>query len=369
MENQNIHQISKLRTKNSFLSSYKNLKVIVTGSTGFKGAWLAYWLSTLGAKVTGISLRAEAGSILFESLKLKNKIKQYYLDITNFNKLNDVIKKTKPDIIFHLAAQSIVSTSYKNPLNTFQTNILGSANILESFRLNKIPYLIYITSDKCYLNLDSNKSYKESDILGGLDNYSSSKASAELIFSSYFNSYFKNNKKLRVASARAGNVIGGGDMKSNRIVPDIIKSLNRNKRLNLRNPNATRPWQHVLEPLSGYLLLGHKLLNRDLNIDSIPSWNFGPKIKNCKNVSFITKLVLDNWKKRNFKIKIDKVSEYHESKFLSLNIQKAKKELNWEPRLNLQETVKLTVDWYKYYFDNQSMEEITDDQIQSFLEN
>jgi CDP-glucose 4,6-dehydratase len=357
-----------LEKNNSFLKSYKNLRVLITGTSGFKGAWLAYWLKILGSKVYGISLKPEKDSILFKSLQLNKKIDQHFSDITNFDKLNCLVKKIKPDIIFHLAAQSIVSKSFIKPGETFRTNILGSANILETFRLNKIPYLVYITSDKCYLNLDSKKSYKENDTLGGLDNYSSSKASAELIFSSYFNSYFKNNKNLTVASARAGNVIGGGDMKENRIVPDIIKSIIQNKTLNLRNPRATRPWQHVLEPLSGYLLLGHRLLNKNLNTKITPSWNFGPKVKNCKDVSLITQLVLENWNMKNFKLRTDKVSKYYESKFLSLNIKKAKKELNWKPRLNLKETVKFTVDWYKNYFENKSVQKFTENQIQSFLE-
>ncbi len=352
---------------NSFLKSYKNLRVLITGSTGFKGAWLSFWLNEIGAKVIGVALKPEKNSVLFKSLKLDEKIQQYYLDITNFNKLNEIIKKKRPDIIFHLAAQSIVSNSFKDPLNTFKTNILGSANVLESFRINKIPNLVYITSDKCYLNLDKKKNYKETDILGGIDNYSSSKASAEIIFSSYFNSYFIKEKNLSLVSARAGNVVGGGDMKDNRIVPDIIKSLINKKRLILRNPKATRPWQHVLEPLSGYLLVGHKLINNELKNDILPSWNFGPKTKNCKNVEFITRIILRNWKKRNLKFSINDKKNYHESKFLSLNIGKAKKELNWEPRLNLLETFKLTVDWYKSYFENKNIEQFTSKQIEFFL--
>ncbi len=352
---------------NFFLKSYKNLRVLITGSTGFKGAWLSFWLNEIGAKVIGVALKPEKNSVLFKSLKLDEKIQQYYLDITNFNKLNEIIKKKRPDIIFHLAAQSIVSNSFKDPLNTFKTNILGSANVLESFRINKIPNLVYITSDKCYLNLDKKKNYKETDILGGIDNYSSSKASAEIIFSSYFNSYFIKEKNLSLVSARAGNVVGGGDMKDNRIVPDIIKSLINKKRLILRNPKATRPWQHVLEPLSGYLLVGHKLINNELKNDILPSWNFGPKTKNCKNVEFITRIILRNWKKRNLKFSINDKKNYHESKFLSLNIGKAKKELNWEPRLNLLETFKLTVDWYKSYFENKNIEQFTSKQIEFFL--
>ena len=356
-----------MKKNNSFLKSYKDLRVLVTGSTGFKGSWLAFWLHQIGAKVTGVALKPEINSILFKSFNLDKKIKQYYLDISNFEKLNKIIKKTNPDIIFHLAAQSIVSKSFNEPLNTFRSNTLGSTNILESFRLNKVPNLVFITSDKCYLNLNKKNSYKETDVLGGIDNYSSSKASAEIIFSSYFHSYFAKNKYLSLASARAGNVVGGGDMKENRIVPDIIKSLKSNKSLIIRNPKATRPWQHVLEPLSGYLLLGDKLINNKLKSSIIPSWNFGPKVKNCKNVEYITKILLLNWKKSNLKININHKKKYHESKFLSLNIKKAKKELNWEPRLDLKETFRLTAEWYKYYLRNKKIEQFTSEQIDFFL--
>ena len=212
------------------INNFKNLKVVVTGSTGFKGAWLSHWLYMLGAKVVGIGLRPEKGSVLFKELNLQKKINQNFLDIQNFNKLNYVIKKNKPDLIFHLAAQSIVSKGYEEPLENFGTNIIGSTNILETVRLNKIPNLVYITSDKCYLNLNKGESFKESDFLGGFDNYSASKASAEIIFSSYFHSYFK-KKYLHTVSARAGNVIGGGDFKKNRVIPDIIKSLVKKKKL------------------------------------------------------------------------------------------------------------------------------------------
>tara|TARA_E500000178_G_scaffold200653_2_gene198477 strand:- start:758 stop:1834 length:1077 start_codon:yes stop_codon:yes gene_type:complete len=357
-----------LKKNNSFLKSYKNLRVLITGTTGFKGAWLAFWLNEIGAKVVGIALRPEEGSVLFKSLRINRRIQQYYCDLINFRKVNEIIKKTKPDIIFHLAAQSIVSNSFQEPLNTFRTNILGSANILESFRINKIPNLVYITSDKCYLNLDKKINYKETDILGGIDNYSSSKAGAEIIFSSYFHSYFSKNKYLSLASTRAGNVVGGGDMKDNRIVPDIVKSVLKNKKLTLRNPKATRPWQHVLEPLSGYLLIGHKLINNSLKNNILPSWNFGPKPKNCRNVEYITKIILNNWENSNLKVKNKNKKDYHEAKLLSLNIEKAKKELNWEPRLDLQETFKLTVDWYRSYFEKKNIEQFTNEQIDFFLE-
>ena len=357
-----------MKNNNSFLKSYKNLKVLVTGSTGFKGSWLCNWLFQLGSKVVGLGLKPEKDSIIFNSLKLKKKIKQYFIDIKDFNKVNEIIKKEKPDIIFHLAAQSIVSTSFTNPLDTFGTNIIGSTNILESFRRNKIPNLVYITSDKCYLNLGKKDSFKESDLLGGLDNYSSSKASAELVFGSYFDSYFKKQKYLSIGSARAGNVIGGGDFKKDRIVPDVIKSFKRKNNIILRNPNATRPWQHVLEPLSGYLSLGKILMNKELRSNIKPSWNFGPHKRNCKKVFSIVKLLTKEWGDNKIKILHKKSKKFHESKLLSLNINKANKELKWQPRLNLDETIRFTVDWYKSFLSGENIDDITNYQIEYFID-
>ena len=360
-----------MKKKNSFLKSYRKLRVLVTGTTGFKGAWLAFWLNSLGARVTGLALKPEKDSILFKSLNLISKIDQHFIDINNFTKVNQLIKKTKPDIVFHLAAQSIVSNSFSLPLETFKTNIMGSANVLEAYRVNRVPYLVYISSDKCYLNLNKEKNFKESDSLGGLDNYSSSKASAEMIFSSYFNNYFKKQKFLTVASARAGNVIGGGDMKKNRIIPDIVKALNDKKKiLLLRDPKATRPWQHVLECINGYLLLGHNLLNKNLNINTIPNWNFGPKNTNCSSVENISRTFIKSWGKNKLKFNKSKTRKFYESKYLSLNINKAKKELNWAPRLNLEDTINLTVSWYKNFFNgNKNMELYTKKQIDYFLDN
>ena len=341
--------------------------MLVTGSTGFKGSWLCYWLYHLGAKVVGVGLKPEKTSILFKALNLKSKIKQNIINIQDFKKINQIIKKEKPHIIFHLASQSIVSLSYKKPLETIRTNILGSANILESVRINNVPNLVYITSDKCYLNLDKKSSYRETDYLGGLDNYSSSKASAEIIFRSYLNSYQINNKSyLNFASARAGNVIGGGDMKDNRLIPDLIKSIKRKDKIKLRNPRATRPWQHVLEPLSGYLILGEKLMNKKLRSNIYPSWNFGPERKNCKTVKKVVDKFLSYFdKKTRVKILKDKKS-FHESRYLSLNISKAKKELKWKPKLSFDQTLKLTSDWYKNYLANNKIEKITADQIKYF---
>jgi len=348
------------------LDAYKNLKVLVTGSTGFKGSWLCFWLNLLNARIIGVSLKPEKGSIIFKHLKLEKKIKQYYLNITNFNKINNVIKKEKPDIIFHLAAQSIVSASFKNPLETINSNILGSANILEATRINKIKNLVYITSDKCYLNDERKKGYRENDKLGGKDIYSSSKAASEIIFQSFHKSFFNKNKKLKHATARAGNVIGGGDMKKDRIVPDIIKSIYNKKSIFLRNPTAVRPWQHVLESLYGYLILGKFLINNKLQNNKLPSWNFGPNSSNYKDVFNVTKTIISTWGLNKKIIKIKKI-KFHESGLLRLNSQKANNELKWYPKLNFNETIKLTVDWYKAQKNNDNLEVITQKQIEFFV--
>jgi CDP-glucose 4,6-dehydratase len=352
---------------NNKFQTYKNLKVIVTGSTGFKGTWLCYWLHLLNAKVIGIALKPEKGSILFEKLLLSKKIKQVYLDINNFKKLNNVIKKENPDIIFHLAAQSVVSESYNNPIETIKTNILGSANILEIARINKIKNLVYITSDKCYLNDGRKTSYFENDILGGEDLYSASKACAELLFESYYKSFLNVNKKLAYASTRAGNVIGGGDMKKNRIVPDVIKSLKNKSPLIIRSPDSTRPWQHVLEPISGYLKLGEMLLDKKISNIIKPNWNFGPNTINCKTVITVVKEIINYWGEEK-KIKIIRNKQFKEAKLLMIANDKAKKELNWSPTLTFKETIKMTVEWYKNCFFENKAEETTIKQIEYFLE-
>lgn len=347
-------------------NSYKNLKVFVTGSTGFKGSWLCYWLKKLKSKVVGVGLKPEKESVLFKSLNLEKKISQHYINIENFEKINNLIKKEKPDLVFHLAAQSIVSESFINPLNTIKTNTLGSTNILESVKKNNIENLIFITSDKCYLNMNTTRPYKEKDFLGGHDIYSSSKAASEIIFHSYHDSFFANKKNfLKKVTARAGNVIGGGDFKTNRIIPDFFRSISNNKKLLIRNPLATRPWQHVLEPLSGYLLLGEKVLNNKLSVNLYPSWNFGPRKKNCKQV----KDVIDSFYKelglnKNYKIK--KNLQLKEAQLLSLDISKAKKELKWEPKLSLDECIKLTADWYINFASGDPLERITEEQIEFF---
>ena len=350
---------------NSNLNSYKKLKILVTGSTGFKGSWLCFWLYLLGAKIIGVSLKPEKGSIIFKRLKIEKKIKQYYQDITNFNQLDKIVAKQRPDLIFHLAAQSIVSRSYEDPLETINSNVIGSANVLETARKNKIKNLIYVTSDKCYLNDNRKKAYKENDILGGDDLYSSSKAVAEIIFSSFYKSFFYKDNKIKYASVRAGNVIGGGDMKKDRIIPDIVKSILKNRSLHIRSPKSIRPWQHVLEPIYGYLVLGSFLINKKISKKVTPNWNFGPNQSNVKTVLDVTKKVFLEWKIQK-KIIIKKKT-FKETNFLKLDSKKSYRELNWSPKLNFNETIKLTVDWYKALKSNKDLEKITEKQIAFFM--
>ena len=351
---------------NKILSIYKNKKIIITGSTGFKGSWLCFWLHLLKANIVGISLHPEKDSILYKKLKINKKIKQYFLNIQDLNKLDKIIKKEKPDLIIHLAAQSIVSSSYQDPINTIKTNVVGSANILETVKKNNVKNLLYITSDKCYLNKDEKIIYKESDRLGGEDLYSASKASAEIIFEAYIKSFFSKNKKINYATARAGNVIGGGDMKKDRIVPDIMRSLIKKTKLIIRSPSAVRPWQHVLEPLHGYLILGNYLMTNKLNNKIVPNWNFGPNINNIKSVKEIANKSLKLWNiKKRILFRNDK--KFKEVNFLMLNSNKAKKEIFWKPKLNFNDTMKLTVDWYKSFHKNENLEEVTKQQIQFFL--
>ncbi len=329
-----------------FFKNFKNKKVIVTGHTGFKGSWLSLWLYLSGAKVIGISDKTEKRSN-YQALGLNKKILSKKIDIRNFNKLKKIFKKNNPDFVFHLAAQSLVKKSYDAPMLTFNTNSIGTLNLLESLRfMKKKCVIVVITSDKSYKNLELNRGYNEEDLLGGVDPYSASKACAELVIKSYFNSFLKKNKNLKIAVARAGNVIGGGDWSQNRLVPDCIKSWVKNKSVVIRNPRSTRPWQHVLEVLSGYLILAIKLQkNSKINGEA---FNFGPK--NFQNKSVIN--LIQEIKKGlpNFKWKIKHTKNFYESKLLKLNSQKAKKKLKWSNKLSFKQTIRMTTVWYKNFY-------------------
>lgn len=350
------------------LSNYfKNKTIIITGHTGFKGSWLTFWLNLLGAKVVGISKDIPTKPSIFKALMLKKKITHIKLDLNNLNKVKNIFIRYKPDYVFHLAAQSLVKKSYLNPVVTFNSNTIGTLNVLESLRyLKKKCISVIITSDKSYKNIETNKGYKENDLLGGKDPYSASKASAELVIQSYLESFFnlKSNKNL-IAVARAGNVIGGGDWSTNRLLPDCIKAWSKKKKVIIRNPNATRPWQHIFEALRGYLELAIRL-SKNSNLHG-EAFNFGPKNSQNKSVIELIKQAKKNWKNVNYKIVKSKKKQY-ESKLLKLNSNKAKRLLKWESKLNFSHTIKMVIDWYKYFYkSNKDLNKFSENQLKNYL--
>ena len=322
---------------------YKNKKILVTGATGFKGAWLCSWLLKLGAKVYGLGFNPNKNKNLFYSLSLDKKIILKLFDIRDFKKLNQFIKSSKPSIIFHLAAQPLIYESYKKPLLTFEVNCLGTLNILEITKKSKfIKSLVSVTSDKCYENKGWTRGYKENDELGGVDPYSASKASSELIIRAYRESFFSCKENRGVSSARAGNVIGGGDWSTKRLIPDCIRAIKKNIPINLRNPNFNRPWQFVMEPLKGYLILAKKQYENPKKYSG--AWNFGTEAKSITNVKKIVEYLIKFWGSGT--LKVQKINKFYEQHNLQLDIKKAKKELNWRPTYNIKDSVKVTTSWY-----------------------
>lgn len=326
------------------LSILKNRRVLVTGSTGFKGSWLCSWLLELGADVTGFALPPEADAPLFAQLCLPERMRQIDGDIRDGEAVKAAFREAQPEAVIHLAAQALVFKSYAEPKLTFDTNVGGATNLLEAVRTTEdLKSLVFITSDKCYRNKEWLWGYRENDELGGADPYSASKAAAELVFSAYADSFFHSRTDLIAASTRAGNVIGGGDMSENRIIPDCIRSLRSGETILLRRPNATRPWQHVLEPLSGYLTLTCRQLAGDRSIDG--AWNFGPNAENVRTVEELTRGVVARW--GSGEIHVDPASSsLHEAQLLMLNNDKAKTLLSWRPRWSFEQVVETTVQWY-----------------------
>lgn len=349
-----------IKIKNSF---WKDKKVVVTGHTGFKGSWLSLWLNLMGAQVYGISLPPKKLS-LYKSIKLENIISgSFFLDIRDRKKITNLLIKLNPDIIFHLAAQPIVKRSYFYPLETYDVNITGTINILNSFRyMKKLRSAVIVTTDKCYLDENLKTPYKENDRLGGDDPYSCSKAAVELIVESFRNSFFSKNKKIFIATARSGNIIGGGDWGDDRLIPDLMRSILHKNILKIRYPNSIRPWQYILEPLSGYLLLAEKLFKKK-NIFST-SFNFGPLISKKIKVITLIKLFAKYFEFKIF-YKLSKLKHHKETKYLSLNISKAQKILKWKPKLNFTQSVVLTANWYKKFieYNNNNLLDETVNQI------
>ena len=334
-----------------FNNIFHNKTIIVTGHTGFKGSWLALWLLNLGAKVIGIALDPPTKPSHFIETKISSKIQDYRIDLCDLDSVKKIINQNNPDFIFHLAAQSLVRESYINPIKTWQTNVIGTLNILESLRTLKNRCIgVIVTSDKCYNNKEWNKGYEETDELGGYDPYSASKGSAEFVFKSYYKSFFsEEGNNIRIASARAGNVIGGGDWAKDRIVPDCVKAWSKLETVKLRNPDSTRPWQHVLEPLSGYLNLA-RLLESNSRIHG-ESFNFGPSDKEEFSVLDLVKNMGKYW--TNVEWIIDNnSSQSKESSLLKLNCDKANNILKWNLAMDFQDTVRLTTEWYKSFYNN-----------------
>ena len=348
-----------------FLDHYKDKKVLITGHTGFKGSWLTLWLHKIGAKIAGYSVDIPTNPSLFDSLNIEKDIEHHIGNVLDIDSLSKVFDNFQPDIVFHLAAQPIVSQSIKNPIDTYKTNIIGSANVLECIRQSKsVKSAVMITSDKCYENVEWEYGYREIDLLGGKDPYSASKAGAEIIFSSYFRSFLKEKKNLGICTARAGNVIGGGDWAVDRIVPDTIKSWSSNLPAILRNPRSTRPWQHVLEPLSGYLLLANKLYNNEIS-DNGSSFNFGPSSDVTKSVEDLIDEMSKFWKNSSKNLP-EQSKNYNESSLLKLNCDKALKELSWQSTLTFDETAKFTIDWYLANQNESNIKDFTSSQIDQY---
>jgi len=342
----------------------------VTGHTGFKGSWLSIWLRKLGAHVIGYSIEPPSTPNNFEACDLESKTTHIHGDIRDLEHLQAVFKKYKPDIVFHLAAQPIVRFSYTDPHTTYETNVMGTVNVLESMsQTNSVRVLVNITSDKCYENKEWVWGYRENDPMGGYDPYSSSKGCAELVTAAYRQSFFNPERyeehKVAISSVRAGNVIGGGDWGEDRLIPDCIRALSQGKEIVIRNPNAIRPWQHVLEPLSGYLLLGAKLWYDGPKYSG--AWNFGPMDGEVWTVEEVVKETIRSWGEGSYRV--ESHGNPHEAHWLKLDCSKARIDLQWEPRYNVKQALEKTIAWYKMFYQGSKatdMLEFTEKQIEIY---
>ena len=331
---------------------FKGKKVLITGHTGFKGSWLAIWLHSVGTEIIGVALDSYCEKDNYVLSGICKEIKaDIRADIRDGEKMKEIFKKYQPEIVFHLAAQPLVRLSYEIPVETYQTNVMGTINIMEAIRATKsVKVGVMITTDKCYENKEQIWGYRENEPMGGYDPYSSSKGAAEIAISSWRSSFFNPEQYEKhgksIASVRAGNVIGGGDWAKDRIIPDCIRALEAGNTIDIRSPKAIRPWQHVLEPLSGYMLLAKKMWENPTMY--CEGWNFGPRSESTSTVWEVASMVIDNYGKGELRDMSDPIA-LHEAKLMLLDINKAKSQLGWEPKWNINDTVKMTVDWYKRY--------------------
>lgn len=350
-----------------FKDIYSGKNILVTGHTGFKGSWLVYWLANMGANVVGYSNEIPTKPSHFELLNLD--IKSIFGDIRDLENIDLAIKEVRPDIVFHLAAQPLVRLSYKNPIETYETNVIGTLKVFEACRKNNVKAIVNITSDKCYENKEWVWGYRENDPMGGYDPYSSSKGCAEILTSSYRNSFFnldeyKKSHETLLASARAGNVIGGGDWADDRLICDVIRAASKSEVVSIRNPKATRPWQHVLEPLSGYLLLGQRLLEGKKEFAD--GWNFGPREEGNYNVGDVLLELKKHWDKVEFKFEANSQNP-HEANLLKLDCSKANIKLGWKPTWDSKAAFERTIKWYKSFYENKEI--LTSDDLKNYTDN
>jgi CDP-glucose 4,6-dehydratase len=343
---------------------WRGKKVFLTGHTGFKGSWLSLWLQMMGARVCGYSLDPPTEPNLFTCAGIANGMESIIADVRDFKSLDVAIQEFAPDVVMHMAAQSLVRESYDNPVATYETNVMGTVNLLESIRKTKsVTATIIVTSDKCYENEEWSWGYREIDKLGGHDPYSNSKGCAEMVTSAYHSSFFSTDtRRMGLATVRAGNVIGGGDWATDRLIPDLIRAFSDRKKAVIRNPDAIRPWQHVLEPLSGYLMLTEKLMEAS---ESSGAWNFGPGYNDTESVGSVVNKLSDIWGDQAQWI-TDTASHPHEATLLQLDCNKAHSLLGWAPNLNLNTALEMTVNWYKAYSANEDMNQFTRKQIHQF---
>lgn len=347
------------------LHFWKNRKILITGHTGFKGVWLTLWLQELQADICGISLEPTTSPNIFSLTHAADNMQSHIADIRDFEKLKKIIHDFQPEIIIHMAAQPLVRYSYENPIETYSTNVMGTVNVLEAAKTcDSVKSIVNVTTDKCYENKEWLWGYRENEPMGGLDPYSNSKACSELATNAYRHSYYK-KLNIGLASARAGNVIGGGDWSQDRLIADIMKSIVAQKPVIIRNPHAIRPWQHVLEPLSGYLLLAEKLFHHPEKYSE--GWNFGPHTHDAATVEIIVKKIFSYWHGKNsgYETQCDE-NALHEAHFLKLDISKSMTQLNWKPRLSLDTTISWVSQWYQAWMEKKDMRTFSLEQIKQF---
>jgi len=348
---------------------WRNKKVFVTGHTGFKGSWMSLWLKELGAQVTGFALAPPTSPSHFDLINLENKIDSHIGDIREIGFLKEVIYSCQPEIVIHMAAQSLVLDSYEDPIATYMTNVIGTLHVFEAVRqCSSVKTVINITTDKCYENKEWCWGYRENEPMGGHDPYSSSKGCAELLTKSYQKSFFTSDSGVNLASVRAGNVIGGGDWAENRLIPDFIKAIISGEPAIIRSPDSIRPWQHVLEPIAGYLILAEKM-SSDVGRNFVGGWNFGPADIDVQTVSQISDKLCNFWGEGvSWKIEDQNKEHPHEATYLKLDCSKARGEIGWKPLLDLDKALDWIVEWYKCFQQNGDMTEITLRQIRRYQE-